>query len=160
MRLTFKLVVNLLLLSLCVKATSQPLDFTNLPLPSITTPMEPLNLCSEGHNVFFLLDISGSIQGKKALRRFDNQRRYTNRVMEAFGTSKSPAVRFAIAAYSRYSSNVRALTNPRSNEIAYMQKPLRSFNTFKTSKWDSARSYAWLTRRGKILVGIRRLIGD
>ena len=119
-------------------------------VPSLSTfPEQPLSLCSRGHNVFLLLDVSGSIQGKQRLRRFNNQRIYTEKVMDAFGAASSSAIRFEIAAYSRFSAHVRALTNPRSNDIEYMKRSIKSFKVFTKSRWDTPNAYKRLTKKGK-----------
>ena len=119
----------------------------------IKVPRSSLTLCSEDQNVFFILDISGSIQGKKDLRRFNNQRLYTEKALDAFGSAGSTSVRFEIAAFSRFSANVRGLRNPRSHDIDYMKRPIKSFKVFSNSKWDTPNGYNMLTKKGNYYVG-------
>ena len=109
-----------------------------------------LELCSEiQQNVFLLIDVSGSIQAKARLRKFRTQRRYVEKVLDAFGSAGSTSVRFGISAYSRFAAHVRSLTNPRSGDVEYMKRSIQSFKHFKHSKWDSPNGYKILIKKGK-----------
>ena len=111
-----------------------------------------LSLCSEiPQNVFLLLDLSGSIQGKAKLRRFEYQRRYVEMVLDEFSAAASTLVRFGISAYSRYAAHVRSLKNSRSSDTSYMKNSIKTFKKFSRGVWDSRNGYKKLTKKGKLM---------
>lgn len=124
----------------------------------ILRPEQSLSFCEQGHNVFLLFDVSGKPQGRNAVRRFENQRLYAEKVMDAFEEANMNGVHFELAAYSRFSAHIRALTNPRSSDIPFLKKSIESFKAFSRRPWDTRNGYKRLTKSGRYTLQFRLVI--
>ena len=114
-----------------------------------TFPATPLRLCSQDQSIFFLLDLSGTLSKQNRQTRFNKQSSYIENVMDAFAATNTNLVRFQVSAYSKFSANIRSLRNPKSDDVEYMKKSIRSFKVFTKGNWDTRNGYKLLTRQGK-----------